>query len=119
MSSPSPSPSLSHSLSSDSAYVSSGSPSPSHLHPVDSGASRWRAWTAADRAIAAALDALRDRDLAVHLYNAHVLKRRAKLQKQRTGDSEEDVKEKTGKRAFMPPKGWTAWPMREAEVPRE
>lgn len=79
--------------------------------------STWRTWTAAERQLAASLDQLRARDLAVHLYNAHALKRRARaIYKQRQkGGSEREV----DGRAWMPPKAWTAWPLGPDEVPRE
>lgn len=39
--------------------------------------STWQGIAAQERELAASLDALRDRDLGVHLYNAHALKKRA------------------------------------------
>lgn len=87
-------------------------PNKFHGHP-----STWRTWTAAERELAASLDQLRARDLAVHLYNAHALKRRARAidrQRQR-GELEREVNGK----AWVPPKVWTAWPMGPDEVPRE
>ena len=94
------------------------SPSPPPRPNKFSGApSTWRTWTAAERQLAASLDQLRARDLAVHLYNAHALKRRARaIDKQRqTGGSEREV----DGRAWVPPKAWTAWPLGPDEVPRE
>jgi hypothetical protein len=44
--------------------------------------STWRAITKQERSVATSLDVLRNRDLSVHLYNAHALKKRGKdLQK--------------------------------------
>ncbi|MCJ1257481.1 hypothetical protein MMC24_005306 [Lignoscripta atroalba] len=77
--------------------------------------STWRTWTGAERHLAASLEQLRASDLSVHLYNAHVLKRRARnLEKQRV-----EVKSEPGRsEVWEPPKSWTAWPMEREEIPK-
>ncbi|KLU92969.1 hypothetical protein MAPG_11912, partial [Magnaporthiopsis poae ATCC 64411] len=96
--------------------------------------STWRQLTEADRLDYDALVSLRNQDLAVHLYNAFVLKRRRRLAKGQDaaadddeGDEDEDedlgVDAVTGERVrattWAPPKSWTAWPMRAHLVPHE
>ena len=110
-------PSPNQGLSSESEYDSPTPPLPPRPNKFHGPPSTWRTWTAAERELAASLDQLRARDLAVHLYNAHALKRRARaIDKQRQrGDSEREVNGK----AWVPPKVWTAWPMGPNEVPRE
>ncbi|TVY36126.1 hypothetical protein LOCC1_G007564 [Lachnellula occidentalis] len=73
--------------------------------------STWQDLTAQERGLAASLDALRDRDLSVHLYNAHALKKRAAFG---VRQEDEDAAE-----PFVPPKTWTAWPLPPDNVPRE
>ncbi|KAL8382508.1 hypothetical protein RB595_006336 [Gaeumannomyces hyphopodioides] len=96
--------------------------------------STWRDLTEADRLDHDALVSLRNQDLAVHLYNAFMLKRRRRLARGQdatadgTGEDEDedddaDVDAVTGERvrstAWAPPKSWTAWPMRAHMVPTE
>ncbi|MCJ1375446.1 hypothetical protein MMC20_006682 [Loxospora ochrophaea] len=76
--------------------------------------STWRGWTAAERQLAASLDQIRARDLSIHLYNAHALKRRARLLKE---EENQDGIERPGSQ-WVPPNLWTAWPMEADEVPR-
>ncbi|TVY52413.1 hypothetical protein LCER1_G006887 [Lachnellula cervina] len=73
--------------------------------------STWQGIAAQERELAASLDALRDRDLGVHLYNAHALKKRAV-----SGVRQED---EDAAEPFVPPKSWTAWPLPSDDVPRE
>ncbi|MCJ1352259.1 MAG: hypothetical protein MMC33_002243 [Icmadophila ericetorum] len=76
-------------------------------------ASTWRSWTAAERGVATSLDQLKSNELSAHLYNAHVLKskaRRGKIEQDDHPDSELDI--------WEPPRLWTAWPMPADEVPR-
>ncbi|TVY44187.1 hypothetical protein LSUB1_G003146 [Lachnellula subtilissima] len=73
--------------------------------------STWQSLTAQERGLAASLDALRDRDLSVHLYNAHALKKRAA---EGVRQDDEDAAE-----PFVPPKSWTAWPLPPDTVPKE
>ena len=82
--------------------------------------STWLGWIASQRELAESLDRLRAKDLAVHLYNAHALKERArrvgaqrKLQMTDNGDNSTDGQE------WMPPKIWTAWPLPPDVVPTD
>ncbi|KNG90749.1 hypothetical protein ANOM_000846 [Aspergillus nomiae NRRL 13137] len=77
--------------------------------------SQWRKLTAEDRQNAEALETIRARDLAAHLYNAYALRVRARelaRQAVEAGESEDETK------FFGPPKRWAAWPMSATEVPR-
>ncbi|OGM47067.1 hypothetical protein ABOM_003667 [Aspergillus bombycis] len=77
--------------------------------------SQWRKLTAEDRQNAEALETIRARDLAAHLYNAYALRVRARelaRQAVEAGESEDETK------SFGPPKRWVAWPMSATEVPR-
>ncbi|KAE8361625.1 RNA polymerase I-specific transcription initiation factor-domain-containing protein [Aspergillus caelatus] len=77
--------------------------------------SQWRKLTAEDRQNAEALETIRARDLAAHLYNAYALRVRARelaRQAVEAGEPEDETK------AFGPPKRWAAWPMSATEVPR-
>lgn len=91
----------------------------------------WSKWTWQERREADSLDAIRARDLSVHLYNAFVLKKRADESKKKIKasrelpDQSEDsrtegTKNTDGKQSlpFAPPKSWTAWPMPPDIVPR-
>lgn len=72
--------------------------------------SSWRKLTTEERQNAQALEAIRARDLAAHLYNAYALRVRAC---ERGTDKQEYDYD-----AFVAPKRWTAWPMRSDQVPR-
>jgi hypothetical protein len=92
----------------------------------------WKSYTAADRQIAASLNRLEEADLAIHLYNAHALKRRvlrpakdlAKLPSWQSKDAwlkEEEELQYTDALGQMhtelvPPKEWTAWPLPPEEL---
>ncbi|KAF2000654.1 hypothetical protein P154DRAFT_406621, partial [Amniculicola lignicola CBS 123094] len=96
-------------------------------------AATWRRHTAAERRIAAALDQAESGDLAAHLYNAHALKRRARLPPAQLVE----IKDWQGKDAWLrrgddlqftdeagdvqtelvPFKRWTAWPLPPTNVP--
>ena len=74
--------------------------------------STWFSQTAADRAISDSLDQIRSRDLSLHLFNAHALKKRARLAKSKNHGL-------PGKDSlWKPPKHWTAWPLASDEVPQ-
>ncbi|MCJ1425331.1 hypothetical protein MMC29_003219 [Sticta canariensis] len=82
--------------------------------------STWLGWIASQRELAESLNRLRAKDLAVHLYNAHALKERArtvgaqrKLHLTHNGDNSTDGQE------WMPPKSWTAWPLPPDLVPTD
>ena len=74
--------------------------------------------TEQERGLAASLNQIRDQDLSIHLYNAHALKRRARLFWERKGKGEEFDEEGEGM-GWAPGKGWTAWPLPSDEVPRD
>ncbi|KAA8649023.1 hypothetical protein EYZ11_000799 [Aspergillus tanneri] len=77
--------------------------------------STWRKLTAGDRQIADALENLRARDLAAHLFNAYALRVRAGEIARRAAGNEEQL---DPLEAFAPPKWWTAWPLPANEVLR-
>ncbi|KAL8792250.1 MAG: hypothetical protein Q9195_005129 [Heterodermia aff. obscurata] len=79
--------------------------------------STWRKWTAPERELAASLDQIQAADLSIHLYNAFALKRRAGARPSRRKRKHDDNEDATSN--WVPPKVWTAWPMRPDEVPRE
>ncbi|KAI4134866.1 MAG: hypothetical protein LQ347_001168 [Umbilicaria vellea] len=112
-----PGSTASQSQGSESEYDSPSPSPPPRPNKFHGPPSTWRTWTAAERELAFSLDQLRARDLAVHLYNAHALKKRARAidRQQQTGHLEGEVNGK----AWVPPKVWTAWPMDPDEIPRE
>ncbi|EDP50196.1 hypothetical protein KXW98_004645 [Aspergillus fumigatus] len=77
--------------------------------------STWRKLTFEDRQNAQALEELRARDLAAHLYNAFALRVRAREIARQALESDKQLDETE---AFVPPKRWTAWPVPATEVPR-
>ena len=91
----------------------SSSPEPPWPQKYYGPASTWRSWTAAERAIAMSLDQLKSEDLSAHLYNAHILKSKA-----RRGKSKQAGHSRIGEDVWEPPRHWTAWPMPAGEVPR-
>lgn len=102
----------------------SSSPSPSmppHAHRLNrfqgSEATWWRI-TLEERQNAQALETIRARDLAAHLYNAYALRVRAREIAKRTLKGKNADKLRNEDQPFAPPKRWTAWPMPAREVPR-
>ncbi|KAL8859729.1 MAG: hypothetical protein Q9178_003844 [Gyalolechia marmorata] len=85
--------------------------------------STWRDWTAADRQIIASLDQIRAKDLSLHLYNFYCLKRRVdstrEWQTETEPDTDDYVSTSRRRKAWLPVKKWTAWPMDPELVPRE
>ncbi|KAI4231689.1 MAG: hypothetical protein L6R40_007663 [Gallowayella cf. fulva] len=83
----------------------------------------WRDWTAAERQIVASLDQLRAQDLSIHLYNFYCLKRRVDSTKEWQPDTDPDTDDQFSnsrkRKAWLPVKTWTAWPMDAELVPRE
>ncbi|KAL8810772.1 MAG: hypothetical protein Q9200_002313 [Gallowayella weberi] len=83
----------------------------------------WRDWTAAERQIVNSLDQLRAKDLSAHLYNFYCLKRRVDCTKEwqlETDLDTDDLLSTSRKRkAWLPVRTWTAWPMDTRLVPRE
>ncbi|KAL8661530.1 MAG: hypothetical protein Q9168_008378 [Polycauliona sp. 1 TL-2023] len=84
--------------------------------------STWRDWTAAERQIAASLDQLRAKDLSAHLYNFYCLKRRIdstrEWQNETDPDTDDHVSTSRRRKAWLPVRTWTAWPMDPKDVPR-
>ncbi|MCJ1405289.1 hypothetical protein MMC11_008516 [Xylographa trunciseda] len=85
----------------------SGAPRKANVRP-----STWLSQTAPDRAIQNSIDQLRAQDLSLHLFNAHALKKRARLARLKTEEPHEIGS------LWQPPKHWTAWPLPSDEVPR-
>ena len=106
---------LNHSSSEDSEALSSPSGSPNSLpNTHDAAPSTRRSWMASERRLAASLDHLDAKDLAVHLYNAFALSQRAKTIKSRN-----EANNGVNEHVWNPPKLWTAWPLDPAIVPAE
>ncbi|KAF4636265.1 hypothetical protein G7Y89_g1821 [Cudoniella acicularis] len=111
-----------------SEYAPSEEPETSRPNRWTGAPSTWQSLTAQERGLAASLDELRNRDLSVHLYNAHALKKRAaRLQSKASQGIKllileikvENPIEEDADEPFVPPKSWTAWPLPLDEVPRE
>ena len=112
--------------SSSESSSSSDSPlpptSPARPNKYHGPPSTWRTWTAPERELAASLDQIQARDLSIHLYNAFALKKRAGARlssKRQKLTHAPDNESENGDADWVPPKVWTAWPMRADEVPRE
>ncbi|KAF5027586.1 hypothetical protein F66182_328 [Fusarium sp. NRRL 66182] len=78
--------------------------------------STWRTLTEEDRLLWQSMKQLRDQDLAVHLYNTFALKRRSQ-----DAETAQDlvVKTESGQNGvWVPPKAWTAWPLKHKQVPK-
>ncbi|KAH7078529.1 hypothetical protein FB567DRAFT_477283 [Paraphoma chrysanthemicola] len=112
---------------SDAGSESSDVVLPSRPNRFKGGHAAWKGYTAADRQIAASLEAIQNSDLAAHLYNAHALKRRVRRPAEelaglrdwqskerwlRTGKDLEytDISGET-QTELVPTKEWTAWPL--------
>ncbi|KAK2590021.1 hypothetical protein QQS21_012299 [Conoideocrella luteorostrata] len=79
--------------------------------------STWRTYTKEERTLWRSMRQLVDQDLAVHLYDAFALKRQGKGGDATTARAL-TVKTDDGKDAvWAPPKVWTAWPLKENQVP--
>jgi hypothetical protein len=65
-------------------------------------AKEWKSFTESDRVVQEAIDALQDRDLAIHLYNVWALKQKNRDQKSS---------------GWQPPSRWSAWPLSADVVP--
>jgi len=106
---------------------------PARPNRFDGPPQTWQSYTEADRQIADSLDQLQETDLAVHLYNAHALKRRLRRAPEDTAKfknwQSRDNWLKTGQdleyvdaagftqTAVVPSKEWTAWPIPPDEEP--
>ena len=69
---------------------------------------------APERSLAASLDHLSAKDLAVHLYNAFALSQRARNLKSRN-----EANDGINEQVWSPPTLWTAWPLAPTLVPAE
>ncbi|XWW95384.1 hypothetical protein V2A60_003342 [Cordyceps javanica] len=77
--------------------------------------STWRHFTEEERLLWRSMKQLQDEDLGVHLYNAFALKKRARDPKAaRDLVTQADDGQQ---RVWAPPKMWTAWPMRQKDLP--
>ncbi|PGH10338.1 hypothetical protein GX51_00095 [Blastomyces parvus] len=105
-------------------YDSSGdSPVPERPNRYLGPPSTWRAKTRQERNEISSLEALRARDLSIHLFNTFALKRRAMaIKSQKPEQDQEQQSNGEGGESlssqFMPTKQWTAWPLPAEEVPR-
>ena len=96
------------------------SPLPARSNKYNGPPSTWRSWTASEQGLAASLDQVTAKDLAVHLYNAHCLKQRAnKVGSQGRIQFPDREDEHDSRPGWQPPKRWTAWPLALDDVPRE
>ncbi|KAI6374801.1 hypothetical protein MCOR25_003065 [Pyricularia grisea] len=94
-------------------------------------ASTWRALTEQDRLTHEAFVSLRNQDLSAHLYTAFALKRRGQMQGGGDAETDNDAEDEedadfdivTGARVrgsdWVPPRSWTAWPLRSHLVPND
>ncbi len=121
--SPSPSnddPNLDRAVPNSNSDSDSLSPSPTRPNRWVGAPSTWASLTFQERGLAASLDALRDADLSIHLYNAYNLKKRAHdVRNGRVKVEEEFAHLPEEDRIWEPPRYWTAWPLRPEDVPRE
>jgi hypothetical protein len=97
--------------------IESPSPSPPSYRPnrFHGPEPTWRKLTLEDRQNAEALEDLRAKDLAAHLYNAYALRARAREIAKRAAERDVGVADAE---PFLPPKRWAAWPVPANEVPR-
>lgn len=101
--------------------------SPSRPNKYSGPPSTWRNQTASERELAASLDQIQAKDLAVHLYNAFALRQRAKKSKGRfRGQGKapslsdyDNTSISLGEQEWTPPNVWTAWPLLPDVVPKE
>ncbi|KGQ10731.1 hypothetical protein BBAD15_g3917 [Beauveria bassiana D1-5] len=83
----------------------------------------WRYVTEEERMLWRSMKQLQDEDLGVHLYNAFALKKRATNPESaedlaiKKEDGQEDGREDGQEGVWVPPKTWTAWPMRQKHIP--
>lgn len=101
----------------------SSSPAPYRPNRFQGPESTWRKLTLEERQNAQALETIRARDLAAHLYNAYALRVRARELARRAVEKEENKKKHNNDQIdeteiFAPSKRWAAWPMHAGEVPR-
>ncbi len=104
---------------SDASHLPSSPPAsatvlPSRPMTLQGSPSTWPRRNISEQRLAASLDQLNAKNLAVHLYDAFALKASAlNLEGPREGNDQ------IGGRAFIPPRAWTAWPLAPGIVPTE
>ncbi|KAI0594669.1 RNA polymerase I-specific transcription initiation factor-domain-containing protein [Biscogniauxia sp. FL1348] len=86
--------------------------------------STWQQLNNAEIDTTIALNAIRNQDLSIHLYNAFALKQRhSKAQVINAPVAGKDINAVTGQTieqdAWVPHRSWTAWPMRADKVPHQ
>ncbi|KAI0996111.1 hypothetical protein K3495_g12070 [Podosphaera aphanis] len=82
---------------------------------------RWQHFTEQERGEYASVIEARNRDLSIHLYNAHALRQRAKEFHEDPSNAKVNKEYSVipeNHRTFKPPRRWTAWPLPPHEVPR-
>ncbi|CAG7561430.1 unnamed protein product [Fusarium equiseti] len=79
--------------------------------------STWRTHTEEDRLLWQSMKKIEDQDLSVHLYNAFALKRQA--QNPATAQNLVVKTENGQENVWVPPKAWTAWPLKHKHVPKK
>ncbi|KAL7812967.1 hypothetical protein V8C44DRAFT_62707 [Trichoderma aethiopicum] len=77
----------------------------------------WQRFTVEERRLWQSMQAVENQDLAIHLYNAHALKRRGK--DPQTAQDVTVATEDGQQRIWAPPRVWTAWPLNERRVPKQ
>ncbi|KAL4929977.1 uncharacterized protein BDV17DRAFT_52510 [Aspergillus undulatus] len=102
---------------------SSASPSPHRPNKFHGPAHLWLDLTRDDRDIAESLDEIGARDLAAHLYNAHILQSRGAVNRgnentDQLGDGDPQNGDLVNYELLDILGEWTAWPMSSDEVPR-
>lgn len=82
----------------------------------------WLNLTAKERDIAKSLDVNRSNDLSLHLYSSFALKQRLRPLKGdlnlNSWESKEKWTDEASRKAWRPPRYWTAWPLEPEIVPR-
>ncbi|PTB68238.1 hypothetical protein BBK36DRAFT_1083191, partial [Trichoderma citrinoviride] len=77
----------------------------------------WQRFTVEERRLWQSMEAVEGQDLAIHLYNAHALKKRGK--DPQTAQDVTVATEDGQQRIWTPPRVWTAWPLNEGRVPKQ
>ncbi|PSN70155.1 hypothetical protein BS50DRAFT_608759 [Corynespora cassiicola Philippines] len=106
---------------------------PSRPNRFTGKAPTWKGYTAADRQIVASLEQITSADLAAHAYNAHALRRRARLPADKLAEMKEWYSKNLWLRRgrdleftdaagevqteLIPYKLWTAWPLPPDRLP--
>ncbi|TQS34634.1 hypothetical protein Golomagni_04975 [Golovinomyces magnicellulatus] len=84
-------------------------------------AKAWLSYTEKERGEYASLVQARNQDLSIHLYNAFVLRQRAREYQDDPQNAKINIEYPNlpeNQRTFKPPNSWTAWPLPPDHVPR-